>query len=154
LKPATFNAGKKLRRKDTMTNSEIGGEKWPNNLPEGAAKVGDKIADAASQAKERVSEFGRTAAQKVDESRGSTAATLKGTADSIRSGAQSSGQAITDVANRTAEKIDATADYIRDHDFRGMMADLEQVVRRNPTPALVGAIGIGFLLGAAMRGRN
>ena len=28
-----------------MTNSEIGGENWSNNLPEGAAKVGDKIAD-------------------------------------------------------------------------------------------------------------
>jgi ElaB/YqjD/DUF883 family membrane-anchored ribosome-binding protein len=137
-----------------MTNSEIGGEKWQNNVPEGAGKVGDKIADAASQAKERVSEFGRTAAQKVDEGRSGTAATLKSTAESIRTGAQSSGQAITDVANRTAEKIDATADYIRDHDFRGMMSDLEQVVRRNPTPALIGAIGIGFLLGAAMRGRN
>ena len=137
-----------------MTNSEFGGEKWQNNVPEGAAKVGDKIADAASQAKERVSEFGRTAAQKVDESRSGTAATLKGTADSLRSGAQSSGQAITEVANKTAERIDATADYIRDRDFRDMMADLEQVVRRNPTPALVGAIGIGFLLGAAMRGRN
>jgi hypothetical protein len=34
------------------------------------------------------------------------------------------------------------------------LTDLEQVVRRNPTPALIGAIGLGFLLGAALRGRD
>jgi ElaB/YqjD/DUF883 family membrane-anchored ribosome-binding protein len=137
-----------------MTNSEIGAETWSNNLSEGSAKVGDKIADAASQVKERASEFGRSAAQKVDESRSSTADTLKSTADSLRSGAQSSGQAITDVANRTAEKIESTATYIREHDFRGMLGDLEQVVRRNPTPALLSAIGLGFLIGAAFRRRD
>jgi ElaB/YqjD/DUF883 family membrane-anchored ribosome-binding protein len=137
-----------------MTNSETSTENWPNNLSDATAKVGDKIADAASQVKERASEFGRSAAQKVDESRSGTAATLKSTADSLRSGAQSSGQAISDVANKTAGKIESTADYIRDHDFRGMLTDLEQVVRRNPTPALIGAIGLGFLLGAALRGRD
>lgn len=137
-----------------MPNSEIGSETWSSNLPEGTAGVGDKIADAASKVKERASEFGRSAAQKVDESRGGTAATLKSGADSLRSGAQNSGQAISDVANQTAEKIESTANYIRDHDFRAMLGDIEQVVRRNPTPALIGAVGLGFLLGAALRRRD
>jgi hypothetical protein len=35
-----------------------------------------------------------------------------------------------------------------------MLADIEQVVRRNPTPALIGALGLGFLLGSALRGRD
>jgi ElaB/YqjD/DUF883 family membrane-anchored ribosome-binding protein len=137
-----------------MTNSETGNETWSNNMSEDTAKVGDKIADTASQIKERASEFGRSAAQKIDESRSSTAATLKNTADSLRSGAQSSGQTITDVANKTAEKIETTANYIRDHDVRGMLADIEQLVRRTPTPALIGALGLGFLLGSALRSRD
>src|ERR1700676_1615596 len=137
-----------------MTNSETSTENWPNNLSDASARVSDKIADTAPQEKNRARECGRPGAKKVDDSRSGTAATLKSTADSLRSGAQSSGQAISDVANKTAGKIDATADYIRNHDFRGMLTDLEQVVRRNPTPALIGAIGLGFLLGAALRGRD
>ena len=137
-----------------MINSETGRESLSNGLPEVTANVGDRIADTASQVKDRAAELGRSAIQKVDEGRSRTAETLKSTADSLRSGAQSSGQAITDVANRTAEKIDSTANYIRDHDFRGMLVDIEQVVRRSPTPALIGAIGLGFLLGAALRRRE
>jgi len=137
-----------------MPNSTINNEPWSSGLPESPSTVGDKIADAASQVKDRASELGRSAIQKVDESRSSTADTLKSTADSLRSGAQNSGQAISDVANKTAEKIESTANYIRDHDFRGMLVDIEHVVRRNPTPALIGAIGLGFLLGAAVRRRD
>jgi hypothetical protein len=137
-----------------MANTVIDPETWVSDLSESAAKVGDKIADAASQVRERASEFGRSAAQKVDEQRASTAATLKSTADSLRSSGQSSSQAISDAANRTAEKLDSTANYVRDHDFRGMVGDIQRVIRRNPTPALIGALGLGFLLGSALRRRD
>ena len=136
-----------------MANYE-GTEKWNNGMTEEKNKAADAISDAANQVKEKAAQFGRTAAQKVDEGRGSTAGALQSTADSLRSGAQSSGEALSNVANKTAEKLESTANYVRDHDFRGMMKDLEEVVKRNPTPSLCAAIGLGFLMGAALRGRD
>jgi ElaB/YqjD/DUF883 family membrane-anchored ribosome-binding protein len=133
-----------------MANYESA-EKWNNGMTEEKNKAVEAIGDAANQVKDKASQFGRSAAQKVDETRGSTAEALQSTAASIRSGAQSSGEAITSVANKTAEKLESTASYVRDTDFRGMMRDLEEVVRRNPAPSLCAAIGVGFLMGAALR---
>ncbi len=136
-----------------MANYE-GAEKWNNGMTEEINKAADAIGDTAAQVKEKAAHLGRSAAQKVDEGRGATAGALQSTANSLRSTAQSSGEAISNVANRTAEKLESTANYVRDHDFRGMMKDLEEVVRRNPAPSLCAAVGLGFLMGAALRGRD
>jgi ElaB/YqjD/DUF883 family membrane-anchored ribosome-binding protein len=133
-----------------MTNSDS--TEWNNGgMNETASSATDAIGDAASQVKEKAAQLGRTAAQKVDETRGSTAEALQSTADSLRSGAQSSGEAISNVANRTAEKLEFTARYVREHDFSGMIQDVEEVVRRNPTQSLCAAIAVGFLMGSALR---
>jgi len=138
-----------------MANSVTDADTWSNNLSNGAARAGEKIDEVASELKERASEFGRLAAQTMDETRETTAATLKSTADLVRNCGHISSKAMTDVAGRTAEKLESTANYVRDHDFRGMFGDIGRAIRRNPTPALIGAIGLGFLLGSALkRGRD
>ena len=37
---------------------------------------------------------------------------------------------------------------------RGAQSELDTVVRRNPTVAVIGALGLGVLLGLAMRSRH
>jgi ElaB/YqjD/DUF883 family membrane-anchored ribosome-binding protein len=143
--------GQTLALEINMANSEMGTD-WNNGgMNEKASKATDAIGDAASQVKEKAAQLGRTAVRKVDETRGSTAEALQSTANSLRSGAQSSGEAISNAANRTAEKLESTAKYVREHDFRGMMQDVEEVVRRNPSQSLVAAIAMGFLMGSALR---
>src|SRR5947208_9989229 len=130
------NESFKIERRQNMTNSETGTD-WNNGgVNETASKASDAIGDAASQMKEKAAQLGRSAAQKVDETRGSTAEALQSTANSLRSGAQSSGEVISNAANRTAEKLESAARYVREHDFRNMMQDVEEVVRRNPTQSL------------------
>ena len=134
-----------------MTNSEMGTDWNKTGANETASRVTDAIGDATSQMKDKAAQLGRSAAQKVDETRGSTAEALQSTANSLRSGAQSSGEAISNAANRTAEKLESTAKYVREHDFRSMMQDVEEVVRRNPAQSLCAAIAVGFLMGSALR---
>ena len=134
-----------------MANSVTDADTWSNNLSNGAAQVGEKIDDAASELKERASEFGRFAAQTMDETREGTAATLKSTADSVRTCGHISSKTMTDLAGKTAEQLESTANYVRDHDFRGMFGDIGRAIRRNPAPALIGALGLGFLLGSALK---
>jgi ElaB/YqjD/DUF883 family membrane-anchored ribosome-binding protein len=45
----------------------------------------------------------------------------------------------------------AAADYLRDHDARAMMEDLEGLVRRYPGQALAAAAVVGFFAGRALR---
>lgn len=112
----------------------------------------DKLGDMANQAKEKASEFGRTAVQKMDDGRTSAAESLHSTAESLRTGAQTGSEKISNLATAAADRLESTSSYLRDHDVRGMMGDLEKVVRRNPGPSLIAAAAFGFLLGSAIRG--
>lgn len=117
-----------------------------------ANQAKDRVSDMANQAKEKANEFGRTAVQKMDESRTSAADALHSTADSLRTGAQTGSEKISGLATAAADKLESTSSYLREHDVRGMMGDLEGVVRRNPGPSLIAAAAFGFLLGSALRG--
>ena len=136
-----------------MTNSETfkGTSEESSNLTSRAA---DKLGDVAAQAKEKATDLGRTAAEKFEQSRSATADALQSTAGSIRSGAQSSSDAISSVGYKTADKLETTANYVRNHDFQGMLRDLEDVVRRSPGPSMIAAAAVGVLLGAALRSRD
>jgi ElaB/YqjD/DUF883 family membrane-anchored ribosome-binding protein len=116
-----------------------------------ADQLMDEISDAATQVRERATEFSRAAAKKADETRGFTADTLQDTADSMRHCGQASGDAITNLANESADKIESGARYVRANDFRGMVGD---VVRQNPGVSMIAAVAAGFLIGAALAGRR
>ena len=117
-----------------------------------ANQAKDRVSDMANQAKDKANEFGRTAVQKMDEGRTSAADALHSTADTLRTGAQSSADKISGYATAAAERLESSSNYLREHDVRGMMGDLEGAVRRNPGPALIAAAAFGFLLGSALRG--
>ena len=107
-----------------------------------------RVSDTASQAREKASEYGRSAVDKLDQGRHSAAGALQRTASTLRN---SGGGRMGDVANRAADKIERTATYMRDHDVRDMVSDVEGAVRRNPGPSLLIAAAFGFLLGSAIR---
>ena len=54
-------------------------------------------------------------------------------------------------AHDAADKVEATAQYVRQHDVQDMMADLENLVRRHPGQSLIAAAAVGFLLGRAFK---
>jgi ElaB/YqjD/DUF883 family membrane-anchored ribosome-binding protein len=56
---------------------------------------------------------------------------------------------VTGLAHSTADKLSSTAEYVREHDLKSMMADVEQLVKQNPVPSLWAAAIVGFLVGRA-----
>jgi len=127
------------------------GEQMEDKVSEVASQAKEKIAEVGAQARDKASELGRTAVDKLDQSRESAAGGLQSTAASLRSTGQSGSQGIANMANKAADSLEQTAQYMREHDVRGMVGDVEQVVRRNPGPALIAAAAVGFLLGSALR---
>lgn len=109
------------------------------------------MSDTATQVKDKVSDLGRTAANKIDDNREAAAGGLERAANALQDNAASlpGGEKVSSLARNAAEKLSSTAGYVREHDVNRMMADVETLVKNNPGPALLTAAVIGFLVGRA-----
>jgi len=117
------------------------------NLTETASQLGAKV----SEAQARAEDFRRAAGKKLDEARNETAGALHTAASSVRTTARQGCEVIDGVATNAADKLDATASYVENHDLRGLVAGCRQLIRRYPTGSLMAATAIGFFAGSAVR---
>lgn len=124
-----------------------------DRMSDTAQNVKDRVTDAAATARQKVSDAGRQATDKIDEKRGPAADALESAASSIHQKAEElpGGETVRSVAHSAADKLETTAGYIREHDVRAMLSDVEDIVKRNPGPSLLIAAAIGFLIGRAFR---
>jgi ElaB/YqjD/DUF883 family membrane-anchored ribosome-binding protein len=101
-----------------------------------------------SQRGQRVEDKLQRAEEKIDERRGAAAEGLDSAADTLHQKADRlpGGDKVSSAAHTTADALASTADYIREHDLRGMVTDVQSLVKRNPGPALLAAAAVGFLV--------
>jgi hypothetical protein len=78
-----------------------------------------------------------TVAQGID----SAASSLRAKAESLPGGPK-----VADAAQTTAAAMEQAAEYVRDQDFEGMLADVQQVIKRHPGVVLLAAATVGFLI--------
>src|ERR1700674_3038351 len=93
------------------------------NNPSGAgtaARMKETVSDKASEAKDKVVQYGRQAVDKLDAQRFPAANALEQTASVLH---ENSDKAAS-VSHRAADKIQATAEYIRQHDLKAMGEDV------------------------------
>ena len=123
-----------------------------NPMADKTVAFGKELADRASEAKDSVSDMARTAAKTIDEGRSMAADRLESAASAVheRVGELPGGQRAKEIASAAADRVSTTADYMRTHDAKRMMADLETVVKNNPGPALLVAAVFGFVLGRSL----
>lgn len=115
-----------------------------------ATKMKDAISDKAHEAKEKVADFGRKAVDKIDSSREAAAGSLDRTASALTQRGDSAASA----ARTAADKLQATADYVRQNDVKAMMGDLEEVIKRYPGQSLAAAAAVGFLVARLFRSND
>ena len=126
-------------------------DKLENTVMEEAASVGGKLSETAMQVKDKLTDFGRTATSKIDENRDAAASGLQKAASALHDRAENlpGVDTVSNLAHDAANKLTATADYVREHDANRMMADVETLVKNNPGPSLLAAVVVGFLAGRA-----
>jgi|SRR6185312_314645 len=124
-----------------------------DKLTDAAQSVTDKVTDTATAVKQKASDAGRQATEQINSKRGPAADALEGAASKIheKAGSLPGGDTVQSAAHSTAEKLQSTADYVREHDVKSMLSDVEEIVRRNPGPSLLIAAAVGFLIGRAFR---
>ena len=108
------------------------------DMTEGARKAAASMSDAA-----------RDAAARIDDSRSTAADGLDAAASALHERAADlpGGETVRNVARATADRLGSSAEYVRSHDAKRMVADVESFVKSNPGPALAVAAAFGFLLG-------
>jgi hypothetical protein len=113
----------------------------------------DTVADAANRAQQQAKRYGQRAMDAVESGRESAATSLDSAASGIRAKADSlpGGPDVSRFARRAADKIGGAAQYLRDHEVKDMMSEVQSFVKEHPAQALLGAAVIGFLAGRARR---
>lgn len=112
-----------------------------------AARMKEAATQTAYEAKDRFADFGRKTVDQIDSQREPVATTLNKTAYALHQ----QGENAASVAHKTADKLESTADYLREHDMKAMMGDVKDLAKRYPGQCLAAAVGVGFLLGRLFR---
>lgn len=126
---------------------ENGPKLWRSTLTTLEALT-ETASDFGKQTRESIEELGRSAGRKLDEARDETGAALHSSASSVRSTGHDSSAAIDNCSTHTADRLDATASYIEDHDLGDAVTGLRRFARRHLTGSVVAAAAIGVLAGA------
>jgi hypothetical protein len=136
------------------------------NTTEQSAGFADRASGAMGSAKERLADVGSSVRERASGAKDSLVSALESGAEKLRARTGGDGMsaatatggsvAMTDdrmaqVTNRVAGGMEGAADWLRDADLDGLKASVEQQVKEHPGRTLLIAVGLGYLLGKALR---
>ena len=131
----------------------------PNTTRPGGNPMGDDanaafgdLTQRARNAAASITDAASDAAAAMDQSRSTAADGLETAALAVHDRADDlpGGDTVRNFARATADRLSTSADYVRSHDAKRMVADVETFVKGNPGPALVVAAAFGFLFARAL----
>lgn len=139
------------------TGNETGGLK--DRAREIAGSAQDRLADVGSSVRERAGSLKDSLADALETGADKLRArTGTGTGDGNLAGATTGGSValendgrVAQVTDRVATGMQASADWLRDADIDGLKTSLEAQVKEHPGRTLLIAVGLGYLLGKALR---
>jgi hypothetical protein len=131
---------------------------------EAASGIGEKVSDAASfisdKAKAATSSVMHSAedaasyvGKKADDGVHAVGSGLKSFGDTVRHTAPQRDM-LKDGMCAVADTLENTGKYLEEEGLSGIASDVTNLIKRNPIPALLIGIGVGFLLARACTPRN
>lgn len=109
--------------------------------------------DIKTRVQKTASRLGQSAAGAVDSGRTAAAQGMQSAAERLRSasGHLPGGPKVQQFASRTADGLDRTVRYLREHHAQDIWNDIQKGAKARPVPFLVGALAIGFVAGRMLR---
>jgi hypothetical protein len=141
----------------------------PSSAGTGTAGIGGRARDLAGTAKDKLADVGSTVREQTGVAKDKLADALESGAEKLRqrsSGGQLSAATetsgstalettsdgkMTQVTDKVAGGMQATADWLRDADLDSVRLGVERQVKEHPGRTLLIAVGLGYLLGKAFR---
>jgi ElaB/YqjD/DUF883 family membrane-anchored ribosome-binding protein len=110
----------------------------------------ETVQRTAARAQRKASSMADEAVTRVDEKRESAAEAMHNAADTLNRVAGSGGKAVQ-AAYAAGRKLEASADFLHEHDLRGSLGEAERFVKSHPAESLIAAAVAGFLVGRVVR---
>ena len=121
-----------------------------DHIKDAASQVGQAASSAASAAGQTVGNVASNIGHKADDATAAAGRGIESLGEKVRQKGPESG--FLGSATRTvANALESSGEYLEQKKLSGMAEDLTDLVRNNPIPALLVGIGLGFLLGRALR---
>jgi hypothetical protein len=110
----------------------------------------ERAGEVASNVAHRTGEMASTVGKKVDRGVSAAGGGMQSFAETVRERGPSSGM-LGSATSAVADTLENTGEYLESHGLSGVAEDLTGLIRRNPIPALLIGIGVGFLIARATR---
>jgi len=115
-----------------------------------ASSLTDQAKDVASNVASQAGQMASTAKEKSESALSSVACGMQSLAGTIRENAPREGM-LGSASTSVAQTLESGGRYLKEEGLEGIGQDVTELIRRNPIPALMVGIGIGFLLARVTR---
>ena len=121
-----------------------------------ASAAGDKIADVGSTVRDKAGNLKTTIADALESGaerlrQQASSGQLAGGSAGVGTGIIADDNRLAQTSNQLAGGMQASADWLRDADLDGLKSGIERQVKDHPGRSLAVAVGVGYLLGKALR---
>ena len=140
--------GHQGKAEDLKQQAREAGQHLAERASEAASNLRERAGDVASNVSQRASELTERAGDKADETLSSMGQRMSSMAGSLRQSAPREG-VVGSAAGAVADRLESGGQYLRNKDFGDIAADVTDLVRRHPIPALLIGVGFGFLIARA-----
>jgi ElaB/YqjD/DUF883 family membrane-anchored ribosome-binding protein len=135
---------------NTTTRKEE--ERFGNGNPAGDKmnKAQQAGTEAADKAKDAVKATGEAVTEAADAGAAAVGGGLKSLAGTVRQQGPHDGT-LGEATTAVAKGLEQTGKYLQKEGVSGMAEDVSEMIRRNPIPAVLVGVGIGFMLAQLTR---
>jgi hypothetical protein len=147
-----------------MATQNHGRGDWKSKTEEMAGQasaVAEKAEDITTKAAHQAKDMGQAAMRSASDAASFVGKKAEEGAAAVGDTIESMGKRMRDVApqggmlgsasSKMADCVEASGHYIKEHGLSGIGEDLTGVVRRNPIPAILACVAVGYLIARATR---
>jgi ElaB/YqjD/DUF883 family membrane-anchored ribosome-binding protein len=118
-----------------------------------ASNIGEKARETAASVADKAKQAASTVKEKADQAVSGTGSGMQSLAGQIRERGPQEGM-LGSASSAVAGTLEQSGRYLEEHGLSGVADDLTNTIRRNPIPAVLISIGIGYLLAKMTTPRN
>ncbi|HWG42566.1 MAG TPA: hypothetical protein VN688_07245 [Gemmataceae bacterium] len=121
-----------------------------SGMESAVGKASEGTQQAAAAAMDKAHDLASTAGKKMDEATSALGERVKSVAGSLRERGPSEGM-LGNASGMVADSLDNAGRYLQEEGIVGMAEDVTELIRRNPIPAMLVGVGIGYMLAKLFR---
>jgi hypothetical protein len=141
---------KKDQAQDQLERAKDSAGSATEKVKDAASHAGQAIGSAASAAGHAAGNVATTIGHKAEDVTAAAGRGMQNLGDKVREKGPEEGF-LGKATDKVAGALESSGKYLEEKNLHGMAEDITGMIRRNPIPALLIGVGLGFLLARTLR---